>query len=519
MTILSEYWQSAARCSISDGNMSCLNGHIMLYYCHIFGRACMDMPGYVLLGLFCLFLAVILIRAALFQPKPQPQGSGEEIAFNREAAVASLAELVRCKTVSYNDHSLEDDGEFEKLIARLPSLYPRVFDICSVRRLPDRALLLRWPGKKDHAPTVLMAHYDVVPVQEDQWEKPAFEAIIENGVMWGRGTLDTKVTVNAILSAANELIAKGYRPENDIFFAFSGGEEVNGKGAVNIVNYFKERHIQPALVVDEGGAVVENVFPGVRQPCGLIGIAEKGMLNAQYTVHSAGGHASAPPPATPIDLLARACRRIHAHPFPMHLTKPAAEMFDTLGRHSGFGYKILFANLWCFQPLLNLYCRLCGGEINALVRTTVAFTQMEGSTARNVIPVEAKLVSNMRLNPADTVDSAIAHLNRIAGDHRVEITALEGFEPSPISETGCAAWDKVAAAVADTWKGCIVAPYLMVQCSDSRHYRDLSRHVYRFSAMDLTAEERKTIHGNNERIRLETLYRSVEFYIRLMKSC
>ncbi len=359
----------------------------------------------------------------------------------------------------------------------------------------------------------------MVPVNEENWDVPAFEAVIQDGVMWGRGTLDTKATFNAILSAANELIAQGFQPENDVYFAFSGGEEVNGMGAVNIVDYFKDNGIQPALVVDEGGAVVENVFPGVKKPCGLIGIAEKGMLNAQYRVLSSGGHASSPPPSTPIDILAKACRKVHDKPFNMHITKPAAEMFDTLGRHSSFAYKILFANLWLFKPALNLFCRLSGGEINALVRTTVAFTQMEGSSARNVIPPEAKLVSNMRLNPADSVEGAIAYLNKVVGDDRVEITALESFEPSPISETGCQAWDRVARAVADTWQGCIVSPYLMVQCSDSRHYRDLSNHVYRFSAMDLTAQERKSIHGNNEGIRLETIGKAVEFYIRLMRQC
>jgi len=169
--------------------------------------------------------------------------------------------------------------------------------------------------------------------------------------------------------------------------------------------------------------------------------------------------------------------------------------------------------------VLDLICRLSGGELNALVRTTVAFTQMEGSNARNVIPTEATMVSNMRLNPADTVQGALEHLRKAIGDDQVEVTALEGFEPSPISETGCTAWDKVSEAVAQTWQGCVVAPYLMVQCSDSRHYRDLSRHVYRFSAMDLTAEERKTIHGNNERVRLDCAHRAVEFYIRLMKKC
>ena len=474
---------------------------------------------YALLGLLALFLAVILIRAAMFKPKPQAPVSQEPVSFDKDAAVRSLRELVRCRTVSYDDPTLEEDGEFEKLIALLPTLYPRVFDVCSVRQLPGRALLFRWPGKSDAAPSVLMAHYDVVPADESKWEKPPFEGVIEDGVLWGRGTLDTKVTMNAALTAANHLIGKGWQPENDIYFAFSGGEEVNGKGAPNIVAWFEKHNIHPALVVDEGGAVVENVFPGVKEPCGLIGIAEKGMINAQYRTISSGGHASAPPVKTPIRTLSKACLRVLSHPFKMHITKPAAGMFDTLGRRSTFLYKLIFANLWCFSPVLDLICRMSGGELNALVRTTVAFTQAQGSNARNVIPTEAAMVSNMRLNPMDTVESALAHLRRSVNDTAVEITALESAEPSPISETDCEAWDKVAAAVAETWQGCVVAPYLMVQCSDSRHYRDLSNHVYRFSAMDLTAEERRTIHGNNERIRLETVHRSVEFYIRLMRKC
>ena len=477
------------------------------------------MGGYIVLGLVILLLAVLAVRAAAFQPKPQKPISQDTVSFDKDGAVEALQKLVQCRTVSYNHPSMEDEEEFAKLIQLLPELYPNVFDVCSVRELPDRALLFRWPGRSEAAPSVMMAHFDVVPVNEDSWQKPPFDGIIEDGVLWGRGTLDTKVTFNGILSAANHLIAQGFTPKNDIYFAFSGGEEVNGKGAANIVRYFQDHGIQPALVVDEGGAVVEDVFPGVKAPCGLIGIAEKGMMNVRYTVHSGGGHASAPPPKTPVTTLAKACRRVVEKPFKMHITKPAAEMFDTLGRHSTFVYKLIFANLWLFRPVLDLICRMSGGELNALVRTTSAFTMMEGSNARNVIPAEASLVSNMRLNPMDSVHDATVHLKTAVKDETVEITVLESFEPSPISETNCESWDKVAAAVAETWRGCIVSPYLMVQCSDSRHYRDLSDHVYRFSAMDLTAEERKTIHGNDERIRLECIARAVEFYIRLMEKC
>ena len=475
--------------------------------------------GYVILGLVAGFLAVILWRAFTFKPKSQPVTSPEPVSFDQQAAVDALAELIRCKTISYHDHSLEDDAEFEKLISLLPGLYPNVFNICSFDRLPNRALLLRWPGKQAENPSVMMAHYDVVPVDEAKWDRPPFAAEIADGCMWGRGTLDTKGTFNAIFSAANHLIDQGFVPENDVYFAFSGGEEVNGKGADNIVQHFIDHGIQPALVVDEGGAVVENVFPGVKAPCGLIGIAEKGMMNVRYSVVSNGGHASAPKPNSPIPVLAKAVQRLEKKPFKMRLNRPAAQMFDTLGRHSSFLYKVIFANMWCFGWVIDLLGRMSGGDINALVRTTVAFTQMEGSSARNVIPTEAAVVSNMRLNPEDSVASAKEYLVKTVNDDKVSVTVLESFEPSRISQIDCPAWDTVAAAVAETWPGSIVSPYLMVQCSDSRHYGRISDHVYRFSAMDLTSEERKTIHGNNERVRLETIGKSVEFYIRLMTKC
>lgn len=470
-------------------------------------------------GLLILLLAVLLVRALAFTPKAPvlPLEGDEE--FDKQKAVENLQALVRCKTVSYVDASLEDDAEFEKLVGMLPSLYPNVFASCEYQELPDRALLFHWKGQDDGDPSVLMAHYDVVPVAEEGWDKPAFEGIIEDGVLWGRGTLDTKVTMNGVLSAADHLIAQGFTPAHDIYFAFSGGEEVNGEGAVHIVDWFEKKGITPAMVVDEGGAVVEKVFPGVTAPCGLIGIAEKGMLDARYRVVSAGGHASAPKPGAPIDRLAKACCRVLKNPFKYHITPPVAALFDTLGRHSTFAYRLIFSNLWLFAPVLDMICRSGGGEINALMRTTVAFTQMKGSQASNVIPPTAELVSNMRLNPYDTIDTALTHLRRAVDDERVEITAIGGVNPSRISSIECEGWERVSRAVASTWKGCIVSPYLMVQCSDSRHYGRISDKVYRFSAMDLTSEERASIHGHNERIRLETLYRSVEFYIRLMRQC
>lgn len=474
---------------------------------------------YTAIALLVLLIAIVLIRTLRFRPKPQPTVQEESVSLDKDAIVSSLQQLVRCQTISYYDHSLENDEEFEKLIDLLPVLFPTVTGHCTLTRLPDRALLFHWKGIRSNEPTVLMAHYDVVPVEETNWEKPPFAGIIEDGVLWGRGTLDTKVTLNGILSAAEQLMEDGFIPQNDVYFAFSGGEEVNGNGALNIVNYFIENNIQPAMVVDEGGGVVEHVFPGVSQPCAMVGIAEKGMLNLTFSTKSGGGHASAPAPHTPIGLLSKACCTVEDHPFPFHLTKPAAEMFDTLGRHSTFLYRMIFANLWLFKGVLNMICKKSGGEINALLRTTVAFTQASGSTAPNVIPPTASLVANLRLNPMDTVNGAVEHIRKLVNNDAIRLIVGSHMEPSRISQVDCAAWNKVATAVASTWKGCLVSPYLMVQCSDCRHYGAISDKVYRFSAMDLTAEERRTIHGNNERIRLDVIVRAAEFFVRLLRQC
>ena len=474
---------------------------------------------YIALGIIALFFGIVIIRTLSFKPKKPCETDTYEVDMDRQRVVDNLQTLVKFRTVSYRDHSLEDDSQFEGLIDTLPRLFPNVYAKCTLTRLPDRALLFKWEGKDHSEASVMMAHYDVVPVDEEKWDKPPFDGIIEDGVLWGRGTLDTKATFNGALSAADHLISKGFVPEKDVYLAFSGGEEINGKGAANIVDYFENNNIKIGLVIDEGGAVVQNVFPGVKAPCGLIGIAEKGFMDVQYRVTTHGGHASAPAPHTPVGILSQACCNMERKPFKAHLTAPVAEMFDTLGRHSTFLYKMIFSNMWCFGWALDLICKKSGGEVNALMRTTVAFTQMKGSNATNVVPTDATMVSNVRLNPMDTMDSAKKYIEKTVNNDKVEVSVLYGINPSRISVTDCDEYRKVERAVASTWKGALVSPYLMVQCSDSRHYGRISDRVYRFSAMALSAEERRSIHGNNEKITLDAISRAAEFYVRLLKQC
>ena len=473
---------------------------------------------YIIMALI-LFLAVILIRAILFRPAEEDRAVPDSIAFDGDAAVKHLRELVMCRTVSYEDHSREDEDEFEKLRSLLPEFYPNVFSTCEFERVGRTGLLFKWKGKSDKAPSVLMAHYDVVPVDERGWDKPAFDGIIENGELWGRGTLDTKITFCASLEAAETLIKKGFVPENDLYFSYAGDEEVFGTGASDIVDLLEKRGITPQMVVDEGGAVVENVFPGVSDKCAMVGIAEKGMIEADFTYRGNGGHASAPLPHGPVGYLSKAVWDVETHPFPVTLCSPVAQMYDTLGRRSTFLYRVLFSNLWLFLPVLDLICRKSGGELNALMRTTCAFTQMEGSEANNVIPPQASVGANLRLIDGDSVDGALSYLRKVVNNPDITITARHSQEPSPASDTNSDAWRKVKQAIEQTWTEAIVSPYIMVQCSDSRHFCRISDKVMRFSAMELSKEERGRIHGNNERIPLDKVGKAVEFYLNLERQC
>ena len=473
----------------------------------------------VLLAVVVLFFAVLVIRAALFKPKKERIPSGEKIDLDENKIVKDMQEMIRCKTVSYNDETLVRKEEFEKFRNLLPKLYPNLHSTCERKFLGVNGILYHWKGKTAGDPVVLMAHYDVVPVEESQWEKPPFEGILEDGLIWGRGTLDTKGTLCGILEAAEKLIGEGFVPEHDMYFAFSGQEEINGRTCPDMVDWFEANKIHPAMVLDEGGAVVENVFPGVSRECAVVGIAEKGMANMEFHAKSRGGHASTPPSHTIVGELAQAAVDVENHPFPRQLTKPVREMLDTLGRHSSFLYKLIFANLWCFEGLFDMVCKKAGGELNAMMRTTCAMTKMEGGKAFNVIPPVASVGMNLRLIGTDTCDYAKAYLEKVIDNPNIEVSIFEGRNPSADSDTSCKEWEALCQTITDTWQDALVSPYLMMACSDSWHYSRITDRVYKFSAMKLSKEERGMIHGNNERVPVATLVKTVEFYVRLMKKC
>lgn len=469
---------------------------------------------YILIVLIA-FLAVLLVRAATFKPGADVKQGLDKVVIT-DKAVEHLSQMIKIPTISSYDKSQMDEKVFTEYRNLLNVLYPNVYTNCKLEMIGHTGMLFHWKGKSNHAPVVLMAHYDVVPVDADKWKHPPFCGEIFNGELWGRGTIDTKITVLGIMEACEAHIKNGFVPENDVYLSFAGDEEVSGESTPEIVEYFKKNGIKPAMVIDEGGAVVEGVFPGVSKPVAVIGIGEKGMMNVTLTSKGAGGHASTPILPSAIAILGKAANKVEKKGFVPQMTKPVYELFTTVGKHAPLALRIVFANMWLFAPVLKAFSGKLGGEVSAMMRTTTAFTMASGSPQINVLPAQASLGLNLRLINTDTPETAKQRLIDIIADQRVNVEVTKAQKASPYASTQGDNWSRLSGAVAQTWPEAIVSPYLMIACSDSRHYSEICGDVYKFSAMALSKDQRGLIHNNDERIDVETINKCVEFFTNLI---
>lgn len=469
----------------------------------------------IIIILLIALIAVMVFNAVRFKAADNGPRTVEDVKINGDRAQQNLSTLIKFETVSNADYDKTDKAVFAAYRAKLKELYPNVTAASEYKELGNTAMLFKIKGKSSENPSVLMSHYDVVPVEEDRWQHPPFCGEIIDGVLWGRGTIDTKITMVGIMEALEDLLADGFMPENDLYLSFGGDEEVGGISAPAVVDYMEANGIKPALVLDEGGAVVDGVFPGVNKPIAVIGIGEKGIAQVEFTATSSGGHSSTPPVHTAVGKLAKTIVNLENKPFKAQVTEPVAGLFRKVGPHSPFALRMVFGNMWLFKGLLGRLASVLGGEINAMMRTTVAATMAQGSKQHNVLPNVATANVNVRLLNNVNQQQAQAHFDSVCSKD-VTCRFISYQDASPYASTESEAWHKVEKAVGDTWRDAIVSPYLMLAGSDSRRFSRICRDVYKFSAMALSKEERGLIHNDNERIAVEKIDQCVEFFHRLI---
>lgn len=437
-----------------------------------------------------------------------------------ERAIERLRALIRIPTVSRAARADEDRDAFVRFRAALAELYPLVHERLEFELVAGDSMLFRWPGEGTGAPAVLMAHYDVVPADEPGWVHPPFDADLagtgDEERVHGRGTIDDKGTLAAILEAVEQRLAAGFRPAADLYLSFGANEETAGDGAAAAVELLRSRGIRPGLVLDEGGAVATGAFPGVDGPVAYVGVTEKGIAGIELVVQKKGGHAATPARGGATTTLARAILRLERRAAPAALSAPIEGMLRALAVRASGAQAAVFARPQAFRPVLTRLLASRGGEGEAMVRTTRAVTRLSGSAGDNVVAERATAMVNARIAVGSTVDEAVRDMRRAIADDAVELRVLYGNDPAPVSPHTGPEWQLLADAITDTFPDAIVAPYVMLQASDSRHFATISPTVYRFLPFDLTLAERGTLHAKDESIRVATYLRGIRFFDRLI---
>jgi carboxypeptidase PM20D1 len=451
---------------------------------------------------------------------------GEQHASAGHIAAAHLSSLVQIPTVSSWDPQYVDHDAFARHRAALAAFYPRVHALQS-EPAGDHGLLYRWPGRGRQEvlhpfPVVLMAHQDVAPVQVADWSTDPFSGEIRDGVVHGRGTLDDKGGLVAVLDAVETLLGDGFVPERDVWLFFGADEEAAGESAQIAVRRLYELGVRPWLVLDEGGGVVSDVFPGLDRQTAMVGVAEKGLVGIDLYTSDVGGHAATPGRQSATARLARAVTRVSRRRFAARVSPTTATMLERVvpGVSGAKGLGLKLAARLASGPLRKTAAWLLAGggpEASALVRTTVAVTELEGSAGANAAASTARARLDVRVAHGETVDRTVARLRRVIRDKKVVLEVVESSEPSEVSPADSQQFALLGEAIGASYPDAVVVPYTSLTATDARTFTPISDHVYRFSPFALSRAQRQSIHGVGEHLSVDSLGRGVHFYREVLR--
>ncbi len=445
-----------------------------------------------------------------------PAAFAEPVEVDADAAAARLAEAIRWRTESQEGVALANAEAFAGLHRQIERQFPAVHRALEREVVGEASLLYTW-GKGRGNPILLAAHLDVVPVESELWAQPPYDGVIEGGYIWGRGALDDKSSVFGILEAVERLVAGGFTPSRTVYLAFGHDEENDGLGAAAIAALLAERGERLAMVLDEGGFVLEGIIEDLDQPLATVGIAEKGFAKVELFSQGPGGHSSVPPPSTPVGRVARAAARLEENPMPTRLEKVTELQLAAFAPEMPFWQRLAMNNTWLFKGAV-LRSLDSAPTTAATVRTTTAVTMLEAGVKGNVLPREARALVNFRILPGDSVRSVLEHVEKVVDDPEVTIRVVdEPTEPSPVSSVENEGYRAIEATIVEIFPDALVAPSLVLGMTDARRYQGIADGIYRFLPIRMDEVDVDRMHGTDERISVEGYADLIRFYIRLLQ--
>lgn len=465
-----------------------------------------------LIFLLLIVVAIVLIntlRLSSKQVEPQPI---QKVEISNQV-FDHLAGAIQFPTISFSEDAIPDSAVFNGFHAYLEETFPLVHTTMNRTKINGYSLLYEWKGSDtSKKPIILMSHQDVVPVDEPtlgMWEAPPFEGKINSEYIMGRGTLDDKSSLIALMESAEMLLKEGFQPSQTIYFAFGHDEEVGGgKGAAKIAEYLEGQGVKAAFTLDEGGMIAEGMVPGVEQPISMINVAEKGFASFRLIVETMGGHSSAPPKENTIGILAKAIVDLENNQLPYRMVEPVQYQLDYLGPELPFLKKLAFANPWLFKgPILE--------GLNS--HTTTAPTIIDGGVKNNVIPTVAEATINFRVLPGESIETVQEHIENTVSD-KVRVEPV-GFltNPSPSSSIETEAYKILENTIRSVFPETVVVPGLIGGGTDARYFYGISEGVYRYYPIRISPEGMTRFHGIDEKISKENYKEMVQFTYQLMK--
>lgn len=421
----------------------------------------------------------------------------------------TFASLIRMDTTSYDGQT--DKTVFYQFHKLLKENFPYIFTAAEYEDFSG-SFLLKWKGQSDKAPIMLMNHHDVVVATGD-WRYPPFSGEIAEGKIWGRGVLDDKGGLWAMLQAADELAKEGFVPKRDIYFMSTCTEEQSGIGADTISAELKKRGLRFEMVLDEGGMIVSEPLAGAVGTYAMVGVGEKGCVDLKFTAHSDGGHASTPNSDTPLVRLGKFMAEVdNGKQFRSYVSPTVCTMFNRISQGLKGPVKFLLKNAKLFKGLLSIVVPKISATAGAMLKTTIAFTMCSGSAESNVLPETAWVVGNMRYSHHQGSQDSIKVITETAKKYGIETEVISNGFDSPISDTESYAFKSVEKAIAKIFPETVTTPYIMTGASDSRYLSRVCDNCIRFSPFIINQEQLESVHAVNENLDLSCLAPAVDFY-------
>ncbi|MEO8794444.1 MAG: M20/M25/M40 family metallo-hydrolase [Daejeonella sp.] len=472
---------------------------------------------FVLLGFFTIVI-VLLIRTFTFNTKQIKTEQQKRLVLD-DSCIVHLQKAIRFKTVSYDDAMKFDSLEFIGFQKFLKKTYPLVFTQMNLETVNRFSIILHWKGKNSNIkPIILMAHQDVVPIEQatiNKWTVPPFSGSLKNGFVYGRGTIDDKGSLIAILESAEILLHEKFIPATDVYFVFGHDEEVSGlKGAKSVAKLFKKRNIHPEFVLDEGGIITYDKIPGLEKPAAVVGISEKGYQTIDLQINIPGGHSSMPAEKTALDEMAKAVVKLKQNPFKPEMGYALNSFLNYVGPELPFSSKLAMANRELFKPLIfNIYSKTATG--NAVIRTTSATTIFNSGMKENAIPGQANATVNFRTQPGTSLKDVIDHVRKAIDNDQIKIIARKtGSSASQIADVDSPSFKYIQKTLSGFDPKLVVAPYLVLGATDGRYFGNLTPQVFRF----IPFPDPEGFHAVNERIRTDDFKKGISFYYQLIKN-